>query len=60
MVVLKHIIQPLKIGKVYSDNDVMKLLKGITRQPLDLKEELITSGLLVVDENNNYAKQKSK
>ena len=60
MVVLKHIIQPMKIGKVYSDNDVMKLLKGITRQPLDLKEELITSGLLVVDENNNYTKQKSK
>ena len=56
-VVLKHIIQPLKTGKKYSENELNKYLKSRTVQCSEVKESLMEQGLIIVDEQNNYYKK---
>ena len=57
IVVLKHIIQPLKTGKKYSENELNKYLKSRTVQCSEVKESLMEQGLIIVDEQNNYYKK---
>lgn len=60
IIVLKHMIQSLKVGKKYSENEITKYLKSYTAQPIEIKSALIECGLLSVDEQNNYFKEKAK
>lgn len=60
MIILKHVIQSLKVGKKYSENELTKYLKSYTAKPTEIKSALIECGLLSVDEQNNYFKEKAK
>ena len=60
MVVLKHIVHPLKVGKKYTESELIKYLKAITKDPYELIDLLVENQLMVLDENKNYMKQKTK
>ena len=60
MVVLKQIVRPLKVGKVYTKQEIDKYLKNIYLHYEDLRQTLIDAGLLLEGENQTYSKVKTK
>lgn len=60
LIVLKHIIQPLKVGKVYSESELIKFLKPLYKDSFVLKEALMETGLIEEKEGHTYIKVKSK
>lgn len=60
MVVLKHVVRPLKTTKAYTEAELIKYLKSIYENASELKQALLDANLISQTEKQTYIKQKLK